>query len=97
MYRKRIKDCDGQYVAIYGKTPEELTSKLQIAMQEIEEAVSRKNCPTHLVLSEMNIKKIQYLAGHENIKMTMDVYTHLLNNRPEDLIGEISNVFAQNN
>ena len=52
---------------------------------------------THLVLSGMNIKKIQYLAGHENIKMTMDVYTHLLNNRPEDLIGEISNVFAQNN
>lgn len=46
LYRKRIKDCDGQYVAIYGKTPEELTAKLQIAMQEVEEAVFRKNCPT---------------------------------------------------
>ena len=28
LYRKRIKDADGKYVAIYGKTPDELTQKL---------------------------------------------------------------------
>lgn len=48
---------------------------------------------THLILSGLNLKKVQYLAGHENIKMTMDVYTHLMNNRPEDLIDDIMNAF----
>ena len=41
-YRKRIKDTDGKYVAIYGRTPEELTEKLEIAKQEIEEVTFRR-------------------------------------------------------
>ena len=35
LYRKRIKDIDGKYVAIYGKTPDELTEKLQVATDAI--------------------------------------------------------------
>ena len=28
LYRKRVKDINGKYVAIYGRTPDELTKKL---------------------------------------------------------------------
>ena len=45
-YRKRIKDTDGKYVAIYGKTPEELTEKVEIAKREIESAIFRRDNPT---------------------------------------------------
>lgn len=45
-YRKRIKDADGKYVAIYGKTPEELTAKLAEAQEQITHAVFRRDNPT---------------------------------------------------
>ena len=45
-YRKRIKDADGNYVAIYGRTPEELTEKLAEAQRQIDEAVFRRDNPT---------------------------------------------------
>ena len=38
-YRKRIKGPGGKYVALYAKTPEELTEKVAIAQREIEEEV----------------------------------------------------------
>lgn len=46
LYRKRIKDSDGKYVAIYGKTPDELTEKLEDAKRRIEEAAFRRDNPT---------------------------------------------------
>lgn len=46
LYRKRIKDTDGKYVAIYGKSPEELTAKLEDAKRQIDEAVFRRDNPT---------------------------------------------------
>ena len=45
-YRKRIKGPGGKYIAIYGKTPEELTEKVAIAQREIEEEVYRRENPT---------------------------------------------------
>lgn len=45
-YRKRIKGPDGKYIAIYGKTPEELSEKVAIAQREIEEEVYRRENPT---------------------------------------------------
>ena len=35
-YRKRIKDADGKYVAIYGKTPDELTRKIAESEAQIK-------------------------------------------------------------
>ena len=49
---------------------------------------------TRLCQSGMDIKKIQYLAGHSDIKMTLNVYSHVVGNRPEDLIGYVANAFA---
>lgn len=45
-YRKRIKDSDGKYVALYAKDPDELTMKIKLAEREIEEAVFRRENPT---------------------------------------------------
>lgn len=45
-YRKRVKDADGKYVAIYAKTPEELTEKLRAVEWEIEDAIYRRDHPT---------------------------------------------------
>lgn len=45
-YRKRIKDSDGKYVALYAKDPDELTMKIKEAERQIEEAVFRRDNPT---------------------------------------------------
>jgi len=49
---------------------------------------------TNLILSGMNIKKVQYLAGHAKVKITLDIYTKLMDNKPEDLIADIMNTFS---
>lgn len=46
LYRKRIKDTDGKYVALYAKTPDELTAKLELANQQIEAQQLAKGNPT---------------------------------------------------
>ena len=45
-YRKRIKDSDGKYVALYAQDPDELTRKIREAERQIEEAVFRRDNPT---------------------------------------------------
>jgi len=49
---------------------------------------------TNLILSGANIKTVQYLAGHATIKMTLDIYTHLMENQPEDTIKAITGAYA---
>lgn len=46
LYRKRIKDSDGKYVAIYAADPNELTMKVQEAKRQIEENIFRRENPT---------------------------------------------------
>jgi len=58
--------------------------------------VLRHTYITNLVLSGMNIKKVQYLAGHANIQLTLDIYTKLMDNKPEDLFNDISAAFGDN-
>lgn len=49
---------------------------------------------TRLIEAGLDIKKVQYLAGHDDVRMTLNVYSHVTQNRPEDLIGTISAAFA---
>ena len=49
---------------------------------------------TTLCLSGMNIKRIQYLAGHATVQMTLNIYAHVMANRPEDLYGDVSAAFG---
>jgi len=39
---------------------------------------------TSLILAGANIKAVQYLAGHATVQMTLNIYTHLMENQPRD-------------
>ena len=41
-------------------------------------------------------KTVQYLAGHENSKITMDIYAKVKYNKPEQLAGVVNKAFSQN-
>ena len=49
---------------------------------------------TRLILGGMDLKRVQYLAGHADAKITLDIYTSLMGHRPEDLIKDVTDVFA---
>jgi site-specific recombinase XerD len=50
---------------------------------------------TELCASGLDIKKIQYLAGHASVAMTLDVYTQVTQNRPEQLIEGVNKAFSR--
>ena len=56
--------------------------------------VLRHSFICNLVMSGMNVKKVQYLAGHKDLRMTLGVYTKLMENKPENLIEDIKKVFS---
>jgi len=49
---------------------------------------------TRLIESGMDVKKVQYLAGHDDVRMTLNVYSHVMGNAPEELIDTINAAFA---
>lgn len=49
---------------------------------------------TNLLLAGVDVKTVQYLAGHEKAKITMDIYAHLTYNRPKDIINKVNQAFA---
>lgn len=55
----------------------------------------RHTYATRLVESGINVKQVQYLMGHDDIRMTLAIYAHVTQNRPEDLIDAVSNAFVQ--
>ena len=45
---------------------------------------------TRLIEAGLDVKRVQYLAGHDDIRMTLNVYAHAAANKPEDLIALVS-------
>ncbi|MCD8180896.1 MAG: site-specific integrase [Firmicutes bacterium] len=50
---------------------------------------------TNLIYYGVDPKTVQYLAGHENSKITMDIYAKVKYNKPEALIGIVNNALNQ--
>lgn len=50
---------------------------------------------TNLLYYGVDPKTVQYLAGHENSKTTMDIYAKIKYNKPEDLLGAVNAAFQQ--
>ena len=50
---------------------------------------------SNLLLAGVDIKTVQYLAGHEKSKTTLDIYAHLAYNKPEDTITKVRKAFGQ--
>lgn len=53
----------------------------------------RRTYITRLILGGMDLKRVQYLAGHETPDITLEYYTDLMGHRPEDLIGGVREIF----
>ena len=49
---------------------------------------------TNLLYAGVDPKTVQYLAGHENSKTTMDIYAKIKYNKPEELADTINAAFC---
>lgn len=49
---------------------------------------------TRLILGGVDLKRVQYLAGHDDPQVTLKIYTSIMGNQPEDLISSVLSVFA---
>lgn len=50
---------------------------------------------TNLCKSGMNIKTVQYLAGHATASLTLSIYVHAVHNTPEELFEGVNQAFPQ--
>ena len=50
---------------------------------------------TNLLYCGVDPKTVQYLAGHENSKITMDIYAKVKYNKPEQLSAVVNTAFGQ--
>ena len=51
----------------------------------------------HLLYAGVAPKTVQYLAGHENNKTTMDMYARVKYNKPEELFEVVNDALNQEN
>ena len=49
---------------------------------------------TNLIYKGVDPKTVQYLAGHENSKTTMDIYAKVKYNKPEELSSVVNAAFG---
>lgn len=49
---------------------------------------------TNLIHASVDPKTVQYLAGHENSQITMDIYAKVKYNKPEQLLSVVNGAFS---
>ncbi len=62
---------------------------------EVTPHLLRHTYITNLIHASVDPKTVQYLAGHENSKITMDIYAKVKYNRPDELAGVLNKAFSQ--
>ena len=50
---------------------------------------------TNLIYAGIDPKTVQYLAGHENSKVTMDIYAKAKYNKPEELSSVVNSALKK--
>jgi len=48
---------------------------------------------TELIKGGVNIKTVQYLAGHQNVQLTLNIYAHVMEHQPKDTATSVLKVF----
>jgi len=61
---------------------------------EVTPHLLRHTYITNLIHASVDPKTVQYLAGHENSKITMDIYAKVKYNKPDELAGILDNTFS---
>ena len=61
---------------------------------EVTPHMLRHTYITNLIYSGADPKTVQYLAGHESSKITMDIYAKVKYNRPDELANALTNAFV---
>lgn len=49
---------------------------------------------TELIMAGADIKTVQYLAGHATVQLALNIYTHLMANKPEDTVQAVALAFG---
>lgn len=80
--RRTLKNGKSFYNIVYTK---EYTMDFEVTPHQL-----RHTYITNLLYAGVDPKTVQYLAGHENSKTTMDIYAKVKYNRPEELIGVVN-------
>ena len=60
---------------------------------EVTPHLLRHTYITNLINANVDPKTVQYLAGHENSKTTMDIYAKVKYNKPEELAKLVKSAF----
>lgn len=94
---KTIVDADGNEKTIEKKLGDKVQNhKVYVS---IDFAVTphqlRHTYITRLIQSGANIKVVQYLAGHASVKITLDIYTHLIEHDPAVLSADVLAAFSE--
>ena len=91
---------DGKYVKymLYPKLGEKARNNVHVVYSldfEVTPHQLRHTYITNLIHSSVDPKTVQYLAGHESSKITMDIYAKVKYNRPDELVRTMGGAFAQ--
>jgi Site-specific recombinase XerD len=62
---------------------------------EVTPHMLRHTYITNLLLAGVDVKTVQYIAGHERAKITLDIYAHLTYNRPQEISEKIDIAFGR--
>ena len=98
--RKAKKLVGGKYVkyTIYPVLGEKARNNGKVVYSldfEVTPHQLRHTYITNLIYASVDPKTVQYLAGHENSKITMDIYAKAKYNRPKDAAPMLEHVFNQ--
>ncbi len=67
---------------------------LKLIASDISPHLFRHTYATNLYYAGVDVKTAQYLLGHSSIQMTMDIYTHLDENRVSEAADKLNKYFA---
>ena len=94
------KLVDGKYVKymLYPELGEKARNNGHVVYSldfDVTPHMLRHTYITNLIHASVYPKTVQYLAGHESSKITMDIYAKVKYNKPEQLAGVLSGAFAE--
>ena len=94
------KQVDGKYVKymLYPELGEKARNNGHVVYSLDFEATPhllRHTYITNLIHASVDPKTVQYLAGHENSRITMDIYAKVKYNRPDDVVKAMTSAFAE--